>query len=62
MGLNGQLHALAALPSGNELGIQLNRRLCGHQSQSGCCEEEKNFLPLLGIGLDHPAHSHHFTN
>jgi hypothetical protein len=29
----------------------LDRRLCGPQSQSGCCEVEKNLLPLLGIQL-----------
>jgi hypothetical protein len=33
---------------GKECRYPLNRRLGGPQSQSGCFEEEKNLLPVLG--------------
>jgi hypothetical protein len=34
---------------GNNSQYRLNRRLGELQSQCGCCGEEKNILPLLGI-------------
>jgi hypothetical protein len=36
-------------PLGKRLGYELNRRLCGSQSQSGCSGEEINHWLLLGI-------------
>jgi hypothetical protein len=48
-GVSGQLHALAALPLGKETPLPLHRRLGGSRSQSGCCGEWENVLPLPGI-------------
>lgn len=47
-------------PGRNSILYQLDRKLCGSQSRSACCEEEKNPLPLPGINpwlLTSPARS-----
>jgi hypothetical protein len=44
-----QLHALTALPPVKSPRYPLNKRLSGFGGWSGCCEEEKNLLPLPGI-------------
>jgi hypothetical protein len=45
MEVSGQLHAPAALSSGKELLVPLDRRLGGPQSQPGGGGEEKNSQP-----------------
>jgi hypothetical protein len=49
MEVNGQLHALVALPQGKNPWYPLDRRLGGLQSQSGSGGEEKNSQPLPGL-------------
>jgi hypothetical protein len=47
MKVNSLPHALAVLPPGNNLGYELNRKLCGPHSQSGRFEVNKNLFLLL---------------
>jgi hypothetical protein len=42
-------------PKGRSLRYPLEMRLCGNQSQSACCGEKKNILPLTGIELRFPG-------
>jgi hypothetical protein len=45
MEVSGQLHALAALPSGKETSVSVNRRLSWPQSQSGRCGKQQDLVP-----------------
>jgi hypothetical protein len=47
MEVSGQPHDTAALTSGKETLVPLDRRLAGPQSRSGHGGEEKNSQPLL---------------
>jgi hypothetical protein len=48
--VSGQLHTLASLPPGKKPPwYQLDMRLGGPQSWSGCSGEEKYSQPLLGL-------------
>jgi hypothetical protein len=49
MEVNGQLHVPAALPSGKETLVPLDRRLGGPQRRSGLGGEEKNSQLLPGL-------------
>jgi hypothetical protein len=49
MEVGGQLHAPAALPTGKEPLVPINRRLGGPQNRSGRGGEEKNSQPPPGI-------------
>jgi hypothetical protein len=51
MEISGQLHAPAALPQGKSPRYSLDRRLCGHQSRSGCGGEK---ISQLLPGLEPP--------
>jgi len=46
MEVTGHIHALAALPQGNNSQYPLDRRLGGPQSCSGRGGEEKNSQPI----------------
>jgi hypothetical protein len=48
MMVNVELHLPAALPTGKEPPVLIERRLGGAQSQSGHCGKEKNLLRLPG--------------
>jgi hypothetical protein len=48
-GVCGQLHALVTFPLRKEFPVPIDRKLGGHQSWSGSCVVEKDFLSLLGI-------------
>jgi hypothetical protein len=47
--ISGQILAPAALPTGKEPLVPMDRRLIGPQSRSGRGGEEKNSQPPLGI-------------
>jgi hypothetical protein len=49
MEASGHLQAPAALPRGNRLPYELDRRLGGPQTQSGRYEDEKNLAPALAV-------------
>jgi hypothetical protein len=49
MEVSGQLHALAALPTGKEPWHPLDRKLGGPQSPCGRGSEEINSHPLSGL-------------
>jgi hypothetical protein len=49
LALGGGLMPLPLYPQGNSTQYSFDRKLGGPQSRSGCCAEEKNPFPLLGI-------------
>jgi hypothetical protein len=50
MEVNGQLHEPVALSPGKQPPVSIWQEVDGAPIRSGRCDEEKNWLPQLGIG------------